>query len=57
MQIHDSEHKSYLSSSGVEKISYLGLVNLLVLILLSYTVRAIIESLEQNDFVIAKEVK
>lgn len=39
-----------------EKIELRGLVNLLVLILLSYSVRAVVTSLEENDFVITKEV-
>lgn len=39
--IHDKPHDSYLSASD-DNISLRGLVNLLVLILLSYTIRAVI---------------
>lgn len=55
-QIHDSHHTSILSSDS-GNIQFRGLVNLLVLILLTYTIRAMIESLEKHDFVLIKEVK
>ena len=53
--IHDSQHSSFLSTDG-KQIQLKGLVNLLVLILLTYTIRAVIQSLEEHDFVITKEV-
>ena len=52
MQIHDSVHRSILSSD----IPFRGLVHLLVLILMTYTVRALIDSLEKHNFVLFKEV-
>ena len=55
MQIHDSIHMSILSSDS-GNIPFRGLVHLLVLILMTYTVRAIIDSLEKHDFVLIKEV-
>lgn len=55
MQIHDSIHTSILSSDS-GNIPFRGLVHLLVLILMTYTVRAIIDSLEKHDFVLIKEV-
>eukprot|EP00347_Sterkiella_histriomuscorum_P005011 403358242 len=50
VQIHETSHKSYLSVNP-DKIQFRGLVNLLVLILLSYTVRAVVQSLEEHDFI------
>jgi hypothetical protein len=55
VQIHDSHHSSILSSDS-ENIELRGLVNLLVLILLTYTFRATITSLEKHDIVLIKEV-
>jgi len=55
MQIHDSVHSSILSSESGD-VPFRGLVNLLVLILLTYTIRALIESLEKHNFVLFKEV-
>jgi hypothetical protein len=56
VQIHDSQHSSILSSDG-ENIQLRGLVNLLVLILLTYTFRAAVDSLEKHDLVLVKEVQ
>lgn len=55
MQIHDSIHRSILSSDS-GNIPFRGLVHLLVLILMTYTVRALIDSLEKHNFVLFKEV-
>jgi predicted ABC-type exoprotein transport system permease subunit len=55
MQIHDSVHTSILSSDS-GNIPFRGLVHLLVLILMTYTVRALIDSLEKHNFVLIKEV-
>jgi predicted ABC-type exoprotein transport system permease subunit len=55
MQIHDSVHRSILSSDS-GNIPFRGLVHLLVLILMTYTVRALIDSLEKHNFVLFKEV-
>jgi hypothetical protein len=56
VQIHDSHHSSILSSDS-QNIQFRGLVNLLVLILLTYTIRALIASLETHDFVLMREVR
>ena len=56
VQIHDSSHSSVLSSDS-DKIQFRGLVNLLVLLLFSYTFRAIFISLEKYNFVLYNEVK
>lgn len=55
VQIHDSEHKSFLDANS-DKIDLRGMVNLLVLILMSYTLRAIVQSIEEYDIIILKEV-
>ena len=55
MQFHDSIHRSILSSDS-GNIPFRGLVHLLVLILMTYTVRALIDSLEKHNFVLFKEV-
>ena len=43
-------------SSDSNNIQFRGLVNLLVLILLTYTIRALITSLEKHDLILFKEV-
>lgn len=55
VQIHDSTHTSILSSDS-NSIEFRGLVNLLVLILLTYTFRAVIDSLDKHNFVLFKEI-
>jgi hypothetical protein len=60
IQIHDGFHNSYLEDSSTistEKVELRGLVNLLVLILFSYTIRAIISSYESHNFVLFDEIK
>jgi hypothetical protein len=55
VQIHDSTHTSILSSDS-ENIEFRGLVNLLVLLLLTYTIRAVIDSLNKHNFILFREV-
>ncbi len=59
VQTHDGFHHSYLDSTtaSTEKVELRGLVNLLVLILFSYTIRAIITSYELHSFLFWDELK
>lgn len=49
---HDKPQVSFLSSNNTDDISLQGLVNLLILLLITYHSRAIIQSLEQNNLVL-----
>ena len=49
---HDKAYYSFLSAKNKDEISLKGLVNLLVLLLITYHSRAIIASLEQNNLVL-----
>jgi hypothetical protein len=51
---HDKPSSSLLSNYGEQEISMKGMVNLLVLLLLCYHIRMIIQSLEERDFEIRK---
>lgn len=52
---HDSQQNSFLSSG--EDIELKGLINLLVLLLLSYNVRGVVQSLIKRNFVLKDLIK
>jgi hypothetical protein len=54
---HDKPHVSFLSSKNKDDISLQGLVNLLILLLITYHSRAVIQSLEQNNLVLIDLVR
>jgi len=49
---HDKANFSFLSHKNPDQISLQGLVNLLLLLLITYHSRAVIKSLEQNNLVL-----
>ena len=49
---HDKAASSLLSTKGEQEISLRGMVNLLILLLLCYHIRMIVQSLQQHDFVL-----
>jgi hypothetical protein len=53
---HDKAHHSFLSGKNVDEISLKGLVNLLMLLLITYHSRAIIASLEVHNVVLVDKL-
>lgn len=54
---HDKAASSLLSTKGEQEISLRGMVNLLILLLLCYHIRMIVQSLQQHDFVLRDVVR
>ena len=54
---HEKSSESYLSAHASSDISYRGMVNLLILILMTYHIRMIVASIEQHNFRLTKEVR
>lgn len=51
MRTHENIHLSFLSSTE-EEVSLRGLVNVLILLLITYNLRAIVSSLKEHDFIL-----
>jgi glycyl-tRNA synthetase alpha subunit len=49
---HDRAHHSFLSVKNTDQVSLQGLVNLLILLLISYNIRAVVQSLEERNLVL-----
>lgn len=57
MRCHNAAQHSFLSAKNKDAIEFKGLLNLLVLLLLSYNFRAVVESLEERNLVLWDLVK
>ena len=56
IQLHNQKENSYLSSTS-DKIQLKGLVNLLSLLLITYNIRAMIDSIEEHNFIFIDELR
>jgi hypothetical protein len=56
IQPHEKPNISLLSSENSKEISMRGMVNLMILLLLCYHIRMIVQSLQEHNFVLSKEV-
>jgi len=56
IQPHEKSNISLLSAKNTQDISLRGMINLMMLLLLCYHIRMIVQSLKEHNFVLSKEI-